>query len=216
MEREIVTKEKQVKYFNNKGFSLVELIIVIAIMAILASAIGASVIRYIRKARVARARDEAAAIVRSVEVALASDAGNEANKTYTSTYIDPNGVSHPCRIITNWILAKTQRGDTITETDSFYAEYVASVEILKNICSSEENTPKFLNFNGSVANPIGASCSVFDSQYHCPGLIVVYDDSCKVVFLEYYNYGVLVRFENGKYEDVEATNFTGTDRLQYN
>ena len=39
------------KYDNNEGFTLVELIIVIAIMAILASAIGVSVIRYIDKAR---------------------------------------------------------------------------------------------------------------------------------------------------------------------
>lgn len=39
------------KRFDNKGFSLVELIIIIAIMAILASAITLSVIRYIENAR---------------------------------------------------------------------------------------------------------------------------------------------------------------------
>lgn len=36
---------------NNKGFSLVELIIVIAIMAILASAIGMALVNYIKKGR---------------------------------------------------------------------------------------------------------------------------------------------------------------------
>lgn len=39
---------------ENKGFSLVELIIVISIMAILASALAPSLIKYINKARLAR------------------------------------------------------------------------------------------------------------------------------------------------------------------
>ena len=42
---------KKAKRYANKGFTLVELIIVIAILAILASAIGLSVIRYIEKSR---------------------------------------------------------------------------------------------------------------------------------------------------------------------
>jgi len=42
---------KKVKKHANKGFTLVELIIVIAILAILASAIGISVMRYIEKSR---------------------------------------------------------------------------------------------------------------------------------------------------------------------
>ena len=47
------------KKMNNKGFSLVELIIVIAIMAILAAAIAPALIRYIDKSR--RSDDVAAA-----------------------------------------------------------------------------------------------------------------------------------------------------------
>lgn len=209
-EKEIIEKK-----LNNKGFSLVELIIVIAVMAILAAAIGSSVIRYIRKARVARARDEAATIVRSIEVALTSDAGNEAEKTYTGTFVDSDGNSQACRIVTNWILAKAQRGDEVQETDPEYAEYLAALEILKNISSSAENMPKFINFNGAAANPIGMDCAQFDLQYHCPGIIAAYDEDCKVVFLEYYNYGVLIRYENGKYTDLENPTFISTARLQY-
>ena len=44
---------------NNKGFTLVELIIVIAIMALLAASIAPSVIRYIEKARKTKVLHEA-------------------------------------------------------------------------------------------------------------------------------------------------------------
>ena len=45
---------EQKRKHNNKGFSLVELIIVIAIITILAVAIGINVLRYIEKARIAK------------------------------------------------------------------------------------------------------------------------------------------------------------------
>ena len=59
---------------KNKGFSLVELIIVIAIMAILAAAIAPALIRYIDKSR--RSDDVAAAetINTAVQSALANEA----------------------------------------------------------------------------------------------------------------------------------------------
>ena len=58
---------------KNKGFSLVELIIVIAIMAILAAAIAPALIRYIDKSR--KADDVAAAetINTAVNAALANE-----------------------------------------------------------------------------------------------------------------------------------------------
>jgi type IV pilus assembly protein PilA len=58
---------------KNKGFSLVELIIVIAIMAILAAAIAPALIRYIDKSR--RADDVAAA--ESINTAVSAALANE-------------------------------------------------------------------------------------------------------------------------------------------
>ena len=54
---------------NEKGFSLVELIIVIAIMAILAAAIAPALIRYINKSRKASDIETASVIMDSINVA---------------------------------------------------------------------------------------------------------------------------------------------------
>ena len=65
------------KKTNNKGFSLVELIIVIAIMAILAGAIAPALIRYIDKSRKSNDVSAAKTIKTAVETAMANEATYE-------------------------------------------------------------------------------------------------------------------------------------------
>lgn len=69
------------KKTNNKGFSLVELIIVIAIMAILAGAIAPALIRYIDKSRKSNDVSSAKTIKTAVETAL----GNESVYEFLTT-----------------------------------------------------------------------------------------------------------------------------------
>ena len=66
------------KKTNNKGFSLVELIIVIAIMAILAGAIAPALIKYIDKSRKSNDVSSAKTIKTAIETAL----GNESIYEY--------------------------------------------------------------------------------------------------------------------------------------
>lgn len=82
---------------DNKGFSLVELIIVIAIMAILAGAIAPALIRYIDKSR--RANDVTASktIKTAVETALSYEKTFELMTTgdeNTTTDVDGNTVKY--------------------------------------------------------------------------------------------------------------------------
>ena len=67
---------------KNKGFSLVELIIVIAIMAILAAAIAPALIRYIDKSRKADDVTAAGTVATAVSAALANEKAYEDVSAY--------------------------------------------------------------------------------------------------------------------------------------
>lgn len=84
---------------NKKGFSLVELIIVIAIMAILSAAIAPAVIRYIEKARKARDVEVAQTIVDAADLAMTTSEDN----AYLgwSVCVDFYGTDYPARIKAN-------------------------------------------------------------------------------------------------------------------
>lgn len=68
-------KKQLQKFFakkkNNKGFTLVELIIVIAIIAILAAVLAPQYIRYVEKSRVSADMDTASTIEKSINVLCA-------------------------------------------------------------------------------------------------------------------------------------------------
>lgn len=69
---------------NNKGFSLVELIIVIAIMAILAGALAPALIKYINKSRRSADISNADTIRSAIQTALSNEDAADALKTSLS------------------------------------------------------------------------------------------------------------------------------------
>ncbi len=77
------------KKMNNKGFSLVELIIVIAIMAILAASIAPALIRYIDKSRKSNDITAAGTIKTAVDSALANEAAYDEVQVATKTASAP-------------------------------------------------------------------------------------------------------------------------------
>lgn len=84
-------EDVKVKKLNNKGFSLVEIIIVIAIMAILAGALAPQLIKYIDKSRKSADVQAAQTIALAVNTALADEeaytiaADTELSTCYTAT-----------------------------------------------------------------------------------------------------------------------------------
>lgn len=66
------------KKMNNKGFSLVELIIVIAIMAILIAVLAPQFLRYVEKSRLQSDNSAIGEVANAVKVAAANDTINAA------------------------------------------------------------------------------------------------------------------------------------------
>lgn len=71
---------------NNKGFSLVELIIVIAIMVILVAVLAPQYLRYVEKSRVSTDTQTAVEFINTLQVVASDpDANLDTSKTYTVT-----------------------------------------------------------------------------------------------------------------------------------
>ena len=65
---------------NNKGFSLVELIVVIAIMAVLVGVLAPTLLRYVEKSRAQKDASAVSEVINAVEIACADE---EVVKTLT-------------------------------------------------------------------------------------------------------------------------------------
>ena len=181
---------------NNKGFSLVELIIVIAIMAILAGAIAPALIRYIDKSRKSNDVSAAKTIKTAIETAMSNEDAYEALTTGTGgniTDLDGNTIKYTAYIkITPNTTTTNGAGVAITATGytdpgSVIAD--AQKEIGKNI---GEKTPKiaykkaavsgakpdafyaFVSEGGSVVTGLGKGTSNGDFYQLAPSVSKYY------------------------------------------
>lgn len=84
---------KKRKLLGNKGFSLVELIIVIAIMAVLVAILVPQYIQYVEKSRVSADDTFADSLKNAVNVILSDDANSQTiNEDFTVTWTDKSVV----------------------------------------------------------------------------------------------------------------------------
>ena len=126
---------------NNKGFSLVELIIVIAIMAILAGALAPALIKYIASSRRSADVNNANTIATAINAALQDESAFDAAPTGGSVVSMPTSASGAFWTVVdencsgglagvNKIKSKkTKSGSTITGTVFSYSLNTANSEL---------------------------------------------------------------------------------------
>ena len=73
-EKETKGMKNEMKKKNNKGFSLVELIVVIAIMAVLMVVLAPAMLRYVEKSRVQKDKSAVAEVINAVNLAASEEA----------------------------------------------------------------------------------------------------------------------------------------------
>ena len=117
---------------KNKGFSLVELIIVIAIMAILAAAIAPALIRYIDKSRRGDDVQAAATINTAVTATLANeDAYDEVATLMTGSNVIASANAHPTTG-TAVFQAPTGRSSFLADLNSNLGNEAPKIKYTKN------------------------------------------------------------------------------------
>ena len=208
---------KRIKDSADKGFSLVELIVVCAIIMVVLSMLIPNVIGYIEKAAKMSALNTARVMVNGMEVSTIAHTQEGTvylNKEYRSEYYD-NGKTMKCGFLTNWMLKKAQRNETYASTNLNYADYLIAKDILEAIRSDHSQRKPAMKFTKD-ARPLGANCKDYCSDGGSAA-IFAYAPGGGVYFAQICDKGWLVTYEHGNYtvEKVKSnTTFVGESKLK--
>lgn len=180
------------KKFDNKGLSLIELIVAIAIMAILVGVIAPQMVKYIERAKQVKIEKEASEFIRSAQIAFVDvaaqgkspESDSVKNRTETSSPYYKNGTKYGN--LTNWtvhngVVAGATNGPFADEFFSLLGiSYGKEWKSGKSSIPISENQPKI--------NPAGSMTKecIFQVFYDIDGNMVV----------EYSREGYFVRMEN--------------------
>ena len=123
------------KKYNNKGFSLVELIVVVAIMAVLMAVLVPTLIRNVEKTRVQKDKSAIAEIHHSTELAIADE-------EYINATVSVNGASVSNGVLTVADLFANKYDDAGNDGDQLAAEVSSSVGTTIKLTSKMKNDCK--------------------------------------------------------------------------
>lgn len=119
----------------NKGFSLVELIVVIAIMAVLIGVLAPQFLRYVEKSRLQKDNSAISEIANAMKVAMADETIN--NNTADGTTISSSAAANTAKTFTftggadGTVLAELEvvMGDTYTTTSNVYKTPATAIDM---------------------------------------------------------------------------------------
>ena len=197
------------KKIDNKGLSLIELIVAIAIMAILVGVIAPQMFKYVQRAKQVRVEKEASEFIRAAQIALVDvgtqgkspDSDSIKNKTVSSSPYYKNGTKYGN--LTNWtvhngVVAGASNGPFADEFFSLLGiSYGANWKSGSSSIPISQSQPK-INPAGSLTK----EC-VFQVFYDSTGNTVV----------EYSREGYFVRMENSLL--VESTKIKNSNEKHF-
>jgi prepilin-type N-terminal cleavage/methylation domain-containing protein len=184
--------KKQLK--NENGFTLIELIVVIAIIVVLTSLLVPNIIGYIKQTQRVAALADAKNIVTSAESALVLKASSKSlNTTKTMKY---NGKNRKVGGLSNTSIYNTSHtnspNDGTPEADKNLARAVMDFIYIDGM--NEGNT-----WTGQP-KPFGKDCDDYLAEVKADyALILLFDQNGEVPFMQIYHNGILVTYANGQY-----------------
>lgn len=180
---------------NNRGFSLVELIVVIAIMIILIALLIPNVVGYIEKTEKLSVMEEAKVVYEAAQVTMATEWVNNAG---VFTDASKNGKYQGKKVgcFTNWAIAYNQDNSGHTNgTGMSAADNLIARGLLKQMGWADANATRYPFKSTAVA--CGKTVKDYEEQNNQPGIVVIYDNYGAVTYFEWGRNGYLVRIKDG-------------------
>lgn len=187
---------------NNRGFSLVELIVVIAIMVILIAMLVPNLLGYIESARRATLKADAKQIYVATQSALLDIQskqpgllGKECKYQYTNSY----GINKKVGRVTNFTFAYSQSDNGINNAgDSSDIDKAVAYNVLSTLGWSDSKSSRY-PFKWQY-NPMGKTVKEYESDTRNkgkqPGFVVVYNSDATLEYIEWGEDGYLVHVDS--------------------
>ncbi|MDD6186800.1 MAG: type II secretion system protein [Oscillospiraceae bacterium] len=148
------------KKLNKKGFSLVELIVVVAIMAVLVGVLAPSLLRYVEKTRVQKDISAVAEVEQAVKIACADEKVNAAvsgtGATGMSIVIGDTASGYTLKTASD-----TPRGNAL---EAEVAKTIAAIDLTSNALNTKTVTVTATITNGTVSVAVSTTGLVANSD----------------------------------------------------
>ena len=182
---------------NDKGFSLIELIVVIAIMVILIAMLVPRVIGYMEAAKRTALKADAKQIYVATQAALIDAMVQNPevlNKSFNFTMPDGNGGTKKIGRVTNFAFAYSQNNNGIGGAgDMTSAEKVIARNVLERLGWEDAKSARY-PFKVQ-RNPVGRNVNDYQKETGQPGFMVAYNIDGTLEFIEWGEGGYLIHVD---------------------